>query len=99
MARTKQTARKDRSVPHGRFMDKLDNRPPGVVQKRKKPYTKVFREMKRLQRRTDLIISKYQMTRQIYRIIIHTFIYMYKNTLFAEKSIKQFNTLITSNFP
>ena len=62
MVQTKQTARK--ALPPGWFMDKLENRLKDVVPERqRKPYTRVFQEMKKLQQRTSLIMSKFQMMR------------------------------------
>ena len=51
------------NVPGGRFMKQLEHRPPPVVPKRKKPYVRAFKEMRKLQRTTKLCISKDQMAR------------------------------------
>ena len=77
--------------PPGQFTEKLTNRPAPVVRKRKKPYFRVFQEMKKLQKSTSLIISKFQMTRyNIYRIIgLHIFP-KHANFSFYDKS-KNFN--------
>ena len=51
------------NVPSGCFSKQLENRPPAAAPKWKKPYVRVFQEMKKLQRITKLCISKYQMAR------------------------------------
>ena len=48
------------NIPGGRFMQQLEHRPPPAVPKRRKPYVRAFREMKKLQRTMKLCISKYQ---------------------------------------
>ena len=84
MARTKQTARKPKNPPQGRFTG-AEDRPPPVVPKqppkrKTKPGVAALREIKRLQKTTKLIISKWQMSRYvcfflISRIIVFLCIY------------------------
>ena len=50
-------------VPSRSFSQQLENRPPAVAPKRKRPYVRAFQEMWKLQRTTKLCISKYQMAR------------------------------------
>ena len=50
-------------VPSGHFRKQLENRPPAAAHKWKRPYVRVFQEMKKLQHMTKLCISKYQMAR------------------------------------
>ena len=52
-----------RNVPSGCFSQQLENRPPAAAPKWKKPYVRVFQEMRKLQHTTKLCISKYQMAR------------------------------------
>ena len=44
-------------------MKQLEHRPPPAAPKRKKPYVRAFREMRKLEWTTKLCISKYQMAR------------------------------------
>ena len=50
-------------VPSGHFSQQLEDRPPAVAPKQKKPYVRAFQEMRKLQHTTKLCISKYQMAR------------------------------------
>ena len=47
----------------GWFRKQLEHRSRPAVPKRKKPYMRVFQEMRKLQKTTKLCISKYQMAR------------------------------------